>query len=97
MVSRRNLAGVISRMERDGHLQLPADPKDRRSRLVHMTAGGRELWLHDAQPKIRAYYDKVLAEFSMGDIAHALHYMLKLLENMKRIDGNDPAQADLPE
>ncbi len=92
MVSRQNLAGVISRMERDGHIQLAADPKDRRSRLVRMTPGGRKLWLNDAQPKIRAYYDKVLDEFSMGDITHALHYMLKLLENMKRIDGEDPAE-----
>jgi len=94
MVSRQNLAGVLSRMERDGHIELASDPKDRRSRLVRMTASGRKLWLHDAQPKIRAYYDQVLDQFSMGDITHALHYMLKLLDNMKRIDGDDPARAD---
>jgi DNA-binding MarR family transcriptional regulator len=97
MVSRQNLAGVISRMERDGHIQLAADPQDRRSRLVRMTPGGRKLWLHDAQPKIRAYYEKALNEFSVGDLTHALHYMLKLLENMKRIDGEDPAGVDAPE
>ena len=97
MVSRQNLAGLISRMERDGHIQLAPDPQDRRSRLVRMTPGGRKLWQHDALPKIRAYYDKALNEFSVGDITHALHYMLKLLENMKQIDAEDPAQADAQE
>ena len=97
MVSRQNLAGLLSRMERDGHIQLAPDPQDRRSRLVRMTAGGRKLWLHDAQPKIRAYYEQALNEFSMGDITHALHYMMKLLENMKQIDEQDPAQPDAPE
>jgi DNA-binding MarR family transcriptional regulator len=97
MVSRQNLAGVIGRMERDGHVQLAPDPEDRRSRLVRMTVRGRKVWLHDAQPKIRAYYEQALDEFSMGDIAHALHYLLKLLENMERIDAADPARAEAPE
>jgi hypothetical protein len=40
-----------------------------------------------AQPKIRAYYDQVLADFSGNDMTHMLHYLLKMLENMKRLDG----------
>lgn len=86
MVSRQNLSGVISRMERDGHIQIRPDGRDRRSRLVAMTDSGREVWLERAQPKIREYYDQALQDFSVGDMAHALHYMLKLLENMKQID-----------
>ena len=39
-----------------------------------------------AQPKIRAYYEEILADFSINDTAHALHYLLKILENMKRLD-----------
>jgi DNA-binding MarR family transcriptional regulator len=97
MVSRQNLAGLVSRMERDGHIQLAPDPQDRRSRLVRMTPGGRKLWQHDALPKIRDYYEKALNEFSIGDITHTLHYLMKLLENMKQIDGEDPAQADAPD
>lgn len=86
MVSRQNLSGVISRMERDGHLGLAPDPQDRRSRLVTMTEAGRRLWLVDAQPKIGAYYEDALTGFSVNDTAHTLHYLLKLLENMQRVD-----------
>ena len=37
-------------------------------------------------PKLNAYYDDALSDFSVDDITHALHYLLKLLDNMKRID-----------
>lgn len=86
MVSRQNLAGVIGRMERDGHLQSAADPEDRRSRLVRMTPSGLKVWRDFALPKIHAYYLQVLADFSVNDTVHAVHYLLKILDNMKRID-----------
>ncbi|NML31873.1 MarR family winged helix-turn-helix transcriptional regulator [Paraburkholderia antibiotica] len=97
MVSRQNLSGLISRMERDGHLTTVADERDRRSRLVRMSESGRQLWAHDAIPKINAYYADVLTDFSVDDITHALHYLLKLLDSMKRIDeasrgGNEAAE-----
>ena len=86
MVSRQNLSGLIGRMERDGHVHVEPDERDRRSRLVKMTEHGRHVWLVQAQPKIQAYYEQALDEFSLGDITHALHYMLRLLENMQRLD-----------
>jgi DNA-binding MarR family transcriptional regulator len=86
MVSRQNLSGVISRMERDGHLGLAQDGRDRRSRLVTMTDSGREVWQRHAIPKIHAYYEQILADFSVNDVTHTLHYLLKILDNMKRID-----------
>jgi DNA-binding MarR family transcriptional regulator len=86
MVSRQNLSGVVARMERAGHLRCDADPQDRRSRLVRLTPSGRELWQQHALPKIHGYYDQVLQGFSINDSAHALHYLLKILDNMKRID-----------
>lgn len=86
MVSRQNLSGVITRMERDGHVAIRTDGRDRRSRLVVMTDTGRHVWLDLAQPKIKAYYEQALQDFSMGDMAHTLHYLLKLLDNMEKID-----------
>ncbi|ASW04166.1 MarR family winged helix-turn-helix transcriptional regulator [Paraburkholderia aromaticivorans] len=86
MVSRQNLSGLVSRMERDGHLSTAADGRDRRSRLVTMTAPGRKLWIHQATPKIHGYYEEVLEDFSIDDVTHTLHYLLKLLDNMKRLD-----------
>lgn len=86
MVSRQNLAGVLGRLERDGHLTSVPDGRDRRAMLVSMTAAGRKLWENRAMPKIRAYYDAALADFSVSDMTHTLHYLLKMLDNMKRLD-----------
>jgi DNA-binding MarR family transcriptional regulator len=96
-VSRQNLSGLLSRMERDGHLSTAPDGRDRRSRLVTMTDSGRHVWLVQALPKIHGYYEQVLDGFSVNDIAHTLHYLLKLLENMQRVDavqgGNGESEA----
>jgi DNA-binding MarR family transcriptional regulator len=89
MVSRQNLSGVISRMDRDGHLCTTPDGRDRRSRLVTLTESGRNVWSKYAQPKIQAYYEEALAGFSLNDMTHTLHYLLKMLENMQKIDKNN--------
>jgi DNA-binding MarR family transcriptional regulator len=93
MVSRQNLSGLLSRMERDGHLTLVADARDRRAKLVTMSTHGRKVWQQDAQPKIRAYYDAALTDFSTGDLTHTLHYLLKLLGNMEKIDAGTPDET----
>ena len=56
MVSRQNLSGLIGRMERDGHVAIAPDGRDRRSRVVTMTDSGRHVWQDLALPKIHAYY-----------------------------------------
>ena len=100
MVSRQNLSGLISRMERDGHVAVAPDGRDRRSRLVTMTASGRHVWHVLARPKILAYYEEILGDFSVNDVTHTLHYLLKILENMQRLDadwvngGNEAGSAD---
>jgi DNA-binding MarR family transcriptional regulator len=86
MVSRQNLSALIRRMERNGYLAIKADGRDRRSRLITMTDYGRRVWQVQALPKIRDYYGKILADFSVNDIAHTLHYLLKMLEQMSRLD-----------
>ena len=103
MVSRQNLSGVISRLERDGHIASVQGPLDRRVRLVTMTASGRKFWQTQALPRIHDYYERALADLSVSDITHALHYLLKLLENMSRLDEagaieqtSDEAAARLP-
>ena len=93
MVSRQNLSGVVARMERDGHLTGAPDGRDRRSRLVTMTASGRRVWRTRALPKIHAYYEAALADFSINDMTHTLHYLLKMLDNMQRVDAEAPTAA----
>ncbi|MBK8741937.1 MAG: MarR family transcriptional regulator [Betaproteobacteria bacterium] len=92
LVSRQNLSGVISRLERAGHVRSIRDARDRRSRLVTMTKSGSRVWVLQAQPKIREYYDRVLADFALNDIAHTLHYLLKILANMKSLDVDDQGE-----
>lgn len=91
MVSRQNLAGLLSRMERDGHIRSAPSGQDRRSRLVTMTESGLEVWVDKALPKIHGYYERALEGFSVSDITHSLHYMLKLLDNMKQLDSDEAA------
>jgi DNA-binding MarR family transcriptional regulator len=86
MVSRQNLSGLLGRMERDGHIAMKADTIDRRSKLVCMTPFGRKVWQDEALPKIFLYYEDALNGFSVSDLSHTLHYLLKLLDNMKMID-----------
>ena len=86
MLSRQNLSGVLSRMERDGHVKYAPHGHDRRSRLVTMTKSGRHVWQVRELPKIHAFYEQALADLSVDDLTHTLHYMLKVLENMQRID-----------
>lgn len=101
MVSRQNLSGLISRMERDGHVAVAASGQDRRSRVVTMMDSGRHLWQDLTLPKIHGYYEAILADFSVNDVTHTLHYLLKILENMQRLDterlaaGDDAAPRDL--
>ena len=94
MVSRQNLSGLIGRMERDGHVAVAPDGQDRRSRVVTMTDSGRHVWQALALPKIRAYYEEILGDFSVNDATHMLHYLLKMLENMQRLDRQWMGAAD---
>ncbi len=98
MVSRQNLSGVISRMERNGVLAVVPDEQDRRSRVIRMSPEGQQLWTERALPKIRAYYERILVDFSINDLSHNLHYLLKMLDNMKQVDdehgGDEPHAED---
>ncbi|PUE32630.1 transcriptional regulator [Limnohabitans sp. Jir61] len=93
-VSRQNLSGLLGRMERDGHIELTTNDRDRRAKLITMTANGRKVWEKDAQPKIREYYEAALTDFSTGDLTHTLHYLMKLLDNMEKIDKSIESNND---
>ncbi|WP_239024284.1 MarR family winged helix-turn-helix transcriptional regulator [Ramlibacter humi] len=94
MVSRQNLAGVVGRLERDGRVESAADPMDGRSRLIRMTTAGRQVWQRKALPKIHGFYEQALDGFSTNDMVHAVHYLLKMLENMQKIDGAEGDDDD---
>lgn len=92
MVSRQNLSGLIGRMERAGHVAVGSHGSDRRNRIVTMTKSGRHAWHALALPKIHTYYEEVLRDFSINDVTHTVHYLLKMLEQMKRLDDEHVGQ-----
>lgn len=86
LVSRQNLAGILSRLEAQGCVERVVDAQDSRSRRVRLTPEGRRLWFEDVRPAIGAYYEAALRGFSTEDKVHALHYLSKLLENFRRLE-----------
>jgi uncharacterized protein YaaN involved in tellurite resistance len=62
--------------------------------IVRMTKSGQHVWHVLAQAKIRAYCEQILADFSISDITHVLHDLLKLLENTQRVDSKQLNDED---
>lgn len=94
LVSRQNLAGLLTRMEAAGFVRTLTDPSDKRARLVQLTEAGEQVWRHDAAESIAAYYGQALEGFSSNDMVHTLHYLLQLLDNMQAIDAHQSGNAD---
>lgn len=86
LVSRQNLAGLLSRLEAQGLVEKAVDANDNRSRLIRLTETGKALWQVDMQPAIAAYYADALQGFSTDDRIHLIHYLDKMLKNFKAID-----------
>lgn len=89
MVSRQNLAGLITRMEAQGIIERVIDSRDNRSRLVRLTVRGWRLWRDEMQANIARFYGAALEGFSNTDKIHALHYLEKLLANFRKLDQGD--------
>lgn len=85
MVSRQNLTGVLSRMERRGLVERVKSKKDSRSRLIRLTPEGWQRW-SAMQEDITQYYSRIMLDLSNTDLIHALHYLDKLRERMHALD-----------
>lgn len=82
--SRQNLTGILSRLERGGHIERVPDGEDRRSRRIRLTAEGVKLWLA-LDPLIYRFYDEALKGFSFDDRVEFLHYVTRLQKNMSQL------------
>lgn len=94
LMSRQNLAGLLTRMEATGYVHMVTDPSDKRARLVRLTEAGQQVWQHDAAVSIAGYYEQALEGFSTHDMVHTLHYLIKLLDNMQAIDARQTGGED---
>ncbi|MDE2586303.1 MAG: MarR family transcriptional regulator [Betaproteobacteria bacterium] len=84
LVSRQNLTGILTRLERDGLIERVTDEEDRRSRKVKLSAKGEELWVALANP-IHDFYDQALKGFSFDDRLAFIHFISLLQRNMSKI------------
>jgi len=84
LVSRQNLTGLLSRLERDGLLERATSESDRRSRKVKLSPQGVTLWLQLQEP-IHRFYDEALKDLSFDDRLAFIHYFKKLQTNMARM------------
>lgn len=85
-VSRQSLAGVIGPLVDEGWVDVVPNETDRRSRCYVLTERGRLHWERQALPKIEQFYADATAGMSIEDMSHALHYLVRLMENMIRLD-----------
>jgi len=84
LMSRQNLTGLLSRLERDGLLERVTSEADRRSRKVKLSAKGEAVWQQLQEP-IHAFYDQALKDLSFDDRLAFIHYFTKLQTNMSKL------------
>jgi len=86
LVSRQNLTGLLSRLEKQGLTERSRDSADGRSRRIKLSAKGRTLWRDQLVPEIVAYYNEALAGIPEGEQARFLTLLGQLLDNLKALD-----------
>jgi DNA-binding MarR family transcriptional regulator len=84
LVSRQNLTGLLSRLERDGIIERAVSADDRRSRKVKLSSDGQALW-KKLQDPIHSFYDQSLKDLSFDDRLAFIHYFTKLQTNMSKL------------
>jgi DNA-binding MarR family transcriptional regulator len=84
LVSRQNLTGLLSRLERDGLIERVTSEDDRRSRKVKLSSQGQILWTKLQEP-IHNFYNEALKDLSFDDRLAFIHYFTKLQTNMSRL------------
>ena len=86
MVSRQNLAGVLTRLEKRSLVERTVDLSDGRSRRIRLSAKGHKLWHQALLPRIYEYYEEALEGFSINDRVATLNDFNRLMENFKVLD-----------
>jgi DNA-binding MarR family transcriptional regulator len=81
IVSRQNLDGVLSRLEREGYVERTTDLTDRRARLVKITAKGRKFW-SSLEQGIDNFYQDATADFSLNEQITLAYLSSKLRANL---------------
>lgn len=85
VVSRQNLDGVLTRLERERHVSRVTDSVDKRSRRVRMTEIGWRFW-RDLQPQIFEFYRQALADARFDDKVACVHFLNRLQGKLRAVE-----------
>ncbi len=88
-VEQPSMAQLLNRMERDGLVERVPDPADKRSRLISLTAGAKKR-MHLAKREMEGLTEKALKDFSAEEIEQLTGLLLRLNENIDRMN-EEPA------
>ncbi|WP_112248587.1 MarR family winged helix-turn-helix transcriptional regulator [Kribbella monticola] len=83
--ARQSANELITGMERAGLIERQANPNDRRSQLVHLTAAGKTR-LAAATPAVRAVEEELEADFSPADREAARAWLHRMVNTEVPID-----------
>jgi len=85
-VEQPSMAQLLNRMERDGLVQRSADPADKRSRLVALTAEANAR-MPQAKVRMEALSAQMLAGFSPEESAQLVQFLARINDNIDRAAG----------
>jgi DNA-binding MarR family transcriptional regulator len=85
VVSRQNLDGVLTRLEREHHVSRVTDSVDKRSRRVRLTEIGWRFW-NDLQPQIFEFYRQALVDFRFDDKVACVHSLNRLQTKLRAVE-----------
>jgi DNA-binding MarR family transcriptional regulator len=79
-LDRTTITVVLRNLERRGLLRREKSPRDQRSKIVTISAGGKKL-LQDAMPSVEATQQRILAPLDTAETAKLLVLLEKLARN----------------
>jgi MarR family transcriptional regulator, organic hydroperoxide resistance regulator len=82
LIEQSHLSRLIDTMENDRLVKRQAQNRDRRIRLVKITAKGQSLF-EDLLPIVMSQYDKILAGFDKQEISKLMEFLGRLRVNLK--------------
>ncbi|MGN1073860.1 MAG: MarR family winged helix-turn-helix transcriptional regulator [Eubacteriales bacterium] len=80
-VSHPTVVGIVSRMEQNGYLACTVDARDRRNKVVHLTAKARALG-EDMERNVAENEKKMLESLSDGEIAELKRMLTVIYQNL---------------
>lgn len=84
VLSRQNLDGVLTRLERERHVVRVPDAEDKRARRVRMTENGWAFW-NELQQQIFEFYRQATLGLSFDDRVACVHFLNKIQANLRTI------------